>query len=91
MGCNCDKCEHCKNQQRQSENLTSYKKWKYTLITTVIFLIVVHPATYRLVDSLVGSWLCRVASKSGCPTMCGLLLHAVVFTLLLRYVMDFSI
>ena len=87
MGCDCDgkECEHKKNE------VSGQQKWKYTLITTVIFLIVVHPMTYKLVDSLVGGLLFKVASKSGCPTMAGLLLHAVVFTLALRYVMDLKI
>lgn len=90
MGCHCDgkKCEKCKHQKKE---VSGAQKWKYTLITTVIFLVVVHPMTYKLVDSLVGGLLFKVATKSGCPTMAGLLLHAVVFTLALRYVMDLDI
>ena len=84
MGCDCEKGE-------KKDYATSAQKWKYTLITTVIFLVVVHPMTYKLVDSLVGGLLFKVASKSGCPTMAGLLLHAVVFTVALRYVMDLKI
>ena len=84
MGCDCGKDE-------KKDYATSAQKWKYTLITTVIFLVVVHPMTYKLVDSLVGGLLFKVASKSGCPTMAGLLLHAVVFTVALRYVMDLKI
>ena len=90
MGCHCDgkKCEKCAHQKK---HVSGAQKWKYTLITTVIFLVVVHPMTYKLVDSLVGGLLFKVATKSGCPTMAGLLLHAVVFTLALRYVMDLDI
>ena len=84
MGCDCGKDE-------KKEHVTGAQKWKYTLITTVIFLIVVHPMTYKLVNSLVGGLLFKVASNSGCPTMAGLLLHAVVFTIALRYVMDLDI
>ncbi len=80
MGCNCE-----------NKHATNAQKWRYTLITTVIFLLVVHPMTYKLVDSLVGGLLFKVASKSGCPTMAGLLLHAAVFTVALRYVMDLDI
>ena len=80
MGCDCE-----------NKHATGAQKWKYTLITTVIFLVVVHPMTYQLVDSLVGKFLFKVASKSGCPTMAGLLLHAAVFTVALRYVMNLNI
>ena len=72
------------------EELTSAKKWKYTLITTIIFLIVANPYTYILVNSLLGK-LVKIASPVGCPTTAGLLLHAVVFTLLLRWVMNWKL
>ncbi len=78
-------CENC------PKHVSGAQKWKYTLITTVIFLVVVHPMTYKLVNRLVGKLLFKVASKTGCPTMAGLLLHAVVFTFALRYVMDLKI
>ena len=82
--CHCEACP-------KHAHVSSAQKWKYTLITTVIFLVVVHPMTYKLVNRLVGKLLFKVASKAGCPTMAGLLLHAVVFTLALRYVMDLKI
>lgn len=82
--CHCEACP-------KHAHVSSAQKWKYTLITTVIFLVVVHPMTYKLVNSLVSKVLFKVASKSGCPTMAGLLLHAVVFTIALRYVMDLNI
>jgi threonine/homoserine/homoserine lactone efflux protein len=71
----------------QSDNL---KKWKYTLITTVIFLLIANPYTYMIVQSLLGKFI-KIASPSGCPTIAGLLVHAVVFTLLLRLVMDLKV
>ena len=82
--CSCEKCS-------KHSAVSSAQKWKYTLITTVIFLIVVHPMTYKLVNRLVGKLLFKVANKAGCPTMAGLLFHAVVFTFALRYVMDLNI
>merc|ERR1711871_945613 len=72
------------------EELTSAKKWKYTLITTIIFLIVANPYTCILVNTLLGK-LVKIASPVGCPTTAGLLLHAVVFTLLLRWVMNWKL
>lgn len=77
-------------EEEQKEELTSAKKWKYTLITTIIFLIVANPYTYILVNSLLGK-LVKIANPVGCPTTAGLLLHAVVFTLLLRWVMNWKL
>lgn len=66
------------------------EKWKYTLYTTVLFLIVVNPMTYKLVQAILGRFV-RIAAADGCPTMAGILVHAVVFTLLLRYMMDLNL
>lgn len=77
-------------EEAPKEELTSLKKWKYTLITTIIFLLVANPYTYTLVNSLLGK-LVKIASPVGCPTTAGLILHAVVFTLLLRGVMDLKL
>jgi len=77
-------------QEQQKEELTSAKKWKYTLITTIIFLVIANPYTYILVNTLLGK-LVKITNPVGCPTIAGLLLHAVVFTLLLRWVMDWKL
>tara|TARA_X000000950_G_scaffold74483_1_gene92913 strand:- start:437 stop:670 length:234 start_codon:yes stop_codon:yes gene_type:complete len=73
-----------------SKNIESAQKWKYTLITTLIFLIIANPYTYMVVNYLLGR-LVKIASPTGCPTTAGLLVHAVVFTLLLRYIMDLKL
>lgn len=70
---------------------TSGMKWYFTLISVVIFVIVVNPLTYNLVNNTLGKLLgLRIANRNGCPTGVGLLVHTVVFTLLIRYVMDIS-
>lgn len=66
------------------DNLT---KWKHTLTTAFLFLVVSHPLTYKLVQKLFGRFF-TVASSTGCPTMAGLLLHTLVFTLVLRLKME---
>ena len=92
------KAEEPKHEEPKAEkpkkNLDNMKKWKYTLITTVIFLIIANPYTYILVNYLFKCCLGKrvvIASATGCPTMIGLILHAVVFTLLLRWVMDWKL
>lgn len=63
------------------------RKWKYTLMTTVLYLIITHPLMFKLTHRLFGKVM-KLAGKSGCPTMAGYLLHAVVFTVLLRMMMN---
>jgi hypothetical protein len=43
-----------------------------------------------VVNYLLGK-LVKIASPTGCPTTAGLLIHAVVFTLILRYIMDLNL
>jgi|TARA_B100001287_G_C22490567_1_gene438743 hypothetical protein len=69
------------------KSLANYDKWKYTLQTTVLFLIVVNPLTYKLVNMLIGKFV-KIANNKGCPTIAGMLVHALVFTLLLRLLME---
>ena len=78
----CPKCE-CKPSNAD--------KWRYTLLTTLIFLIVVNPMTYQLTQKLFGNVLGNIANACGCPTYVGIAVHAVVFTLILRYTMDVDI
>ena len=44
--------EEMKNKESKNtekEELHSERKWRYTLYTTIIFLIVANPLTYKLV------------------------------------------
>ena len=79
-------CTKCSNGHATSED-----KWRYTLLSTLIFLLVVNPYTYKLVNALLGKVLYKICDKSGCPTMFGLFVHTVVFTLAIRYAMDLNI
>lgn len=79
--CNC----HAKPQLREP---TNGEKWYFTLITTVIYLIVTNPLTYVFVNNTIGRLFgIKIADKSGCPSVNGLMLHAIVFTLILRITM----
>lgn len=80
--------------EEPKKDLDNMKKWKYTLITTIIFLIVANPYTYIMVNYIFKCCLGKrviISSPTGCPTTIGLILHAIVFTLLLRWVMDWKI
>ena len=91
MNCDCcdNKCDK-KCTKYAKKDITNNQKWKYTLLTTVIFLIIVHPKTYIFVQSILGN-IIKIASPKGCPTMMGLIVHAFVFTIILRYIMDLNI
>jgi|TARA_Y100000389_G_scaffold2940_1_gene2865 Ni,Fe-hydrogenase I small subunit len=73
-----------------SSKLENAQKWKYTLLTTVIFILIANPYTYMLVDKLLGSFI-KIANIKGCPTSAGFVVHTIVFTLILRYIMDLRI
>lgn len=82
----------CLNCTSCSSEPTSMDKWRYTLITTVLFLIIVNPMTYKLTNKLFSKIFGSLANaSSGCPSMLGIGIHAVVFTLLLRLLMDMKI
>ena len=63
-------------------------KWQISLFSALIFLLVVHPMTYKLTHKLFGGILGKIADPSGCPTTIGLALHTIVYILLVRGSMD---
>ena len=64
-------------------------KWKCSVMTGLLFFVLAHPRTYVLVQDLLNQTPLNMelTNKSGSTSM-GVLLHAVVFTLILRYTMD---
>ena len=73
-----------------SKSPSEIQKWKITLFSTVIFLVVISPFTYHLTNSLFETILGTIAIN-GCPTFTGLLLHTVVYILIVRYTMELNI
>ncbi len=71
-GCGC-------NGKKQEE------KFITSIVSALVFFIVANPETFKLVRRLVGSW---VATPTGCPSMLGLLLHALVFMLIVWGMMN---
>lgn len=63
---------------------SSIDKWRYTLYTTMVLLLLFNPWTFQLTSSLIP----MLSNKGGCPTIAGLVVHAAVFTLIVRYMMD---
>jgi hypothetical protein len=56
-------------------------KTSAALQAALLFFIISNPMTYKIVDSLLGFLLGRIAGPSGCPTNTGLIVHTIVFGL----------
>ena len=69
----------CKCEKSQRDKLM------ISIISALVFFIVANPETFKLVRRLIGSW---VATPTGCPSMTGLVLHAVVFMLVVWGMMN---
>lgn len=54
-------------------------KQSATLQAVLVFYIIANPMTFRLVDSLLGGVVGRIANSGGCPTSLGLIVHSLVF------------
>lgn len=48
----------------------------------LLFIVVSHPMTYNLTNSILGGIIGPLASPSGCPTTVGIIVHSIVFVLL---------
>jgi hypothetical protein len=66
---------------------SSIQKWKITIFSAFIFLLVVNPYTYSITNKIFSRFIGTVA-RNGCPTTVGLVLHTIVYILLVRYSMD---
>ena len=69
---------------------SSAQKWKISLFSAVVFLIVASPFLYGLTERLF-SLINLETAQGGCPTGLGVVLHAVVFLLITRYSMDLDL
>ena len=70
---------------------SSFKKWQISIFSAFIFMLVVHPYTYRCTQKMLGGLLGRIADPNGCPTTRGLILHTIVYILLVRGSMDLNL
>jgi hypothetical protein len=62
-------------------------KWRYSIYSAILFVIVSLPVTYKLTSNLYAG----ILTKSGCPSIIGVLLHATVFLVIIRLMMNFDI
>lgn len=78
-------------RKQMSHVPNSSDKWRYTLYTTFVLLLLFNPWTYKFMNTTLSKFTGSIANKEGCPTMLGFLLHALVFTVVVRYLMDLRI
>ena len=55
------------------------------IIPAVAFVALANPKAFKIVRGVAGGW---VASAEGLPTLAGLILHAVVFVLIVGFIMN---
>ena len=69
--------------------LSNEEKWKCSIMTGVLFFIIGHPRTYNLVQKLFNNVdLNLQLVNDDRVTNVGVLVHSIVFTLLLRFIMS---
>lgn len=68
--------------------LDDSQKWRISVLSGLVFLLISSPLLYRLTGSLGECLGLSISSVSGCPTTLGLLLHTVVFVLVTKLLMN---
>jgi uncharacterized membrane protein len=68
---------------------TDREKWMISIVSALLFYIIALPQTYEcvtnpIIESITGIEL----EKKGRPTTVGVFIHAIVFLLIVRYMME---
>jgi len=70
---------------------SSSEKWYGSAIYALLFLVISCPVLYKVVNwlfSTITGQSFLVSDAAGCPTVFGIILHAVVFLLIARGIME---
>ena len=70
---------------------TPSDKWRFTLYTTFVAILLFNPWTFSVVNTLLSRFIGQTATGNGCPTPLGFVIHVVIFTLIIRYMMDMKL
>ena len=68
--------------------LATFQKWKYSVYTGIVLILLFNPGSFLLTEHLLRI---DTVDENGTPTLLGYGLHLVLFILLLRTMMDWSI
>lgn len=67
---------------------TNGDKWTASVISGLSFLAVSSPYTYSVTNDIANSVSLKFQEKSGCPTVAGMIAHSLVYTFLIRMMME---
>jgi hypothetical protein len=70
------------------KNITAAKKLGFSAIGGAIFILVSLPFVYGFVDKIFGGNGIIANNETGAPTYTGIIVHAIVFTLLIWLTME---
>lgn len=66
--------------------LSNNMKWFHSIKSGLIFLLLITPFMFNLTQKLFGGFI-TIADYNGHPTTAGMVLHAIVFVVILRFLM----
>jgi len=72
------------------KSLSNKNKWKYTIYTSVCLILIMNKYSFQL-SNLILKPLIGKTEINNCPTLLGYIVHIVIFTLAIRYLMDINI
>ena len=58
----------------------NYDKWRISIISGLIVLLIFNSYTFKATNSIFGN----ILTKSNCPTLFGYLLHTLVYIIFVR-------
>lgn len=66
------------------EVATSADKWRYSLYSAAVFLLLSLPITYKVTSMLYSG----IRTHTGAPSVIGVIVHSIVFLLIVRGMMS---
>ena len=75
-----------------SSPVDEQKKWMISLLSAVVFVLVFAPQTFKITNDIFEKYFCiKTIDEFEKPTWSGILIHALVFMLISRLLMNYSI
>ena len=70
---------------------SSYKKWQISIFSALIFIIVINPYTYILIQKLLDGCFGKIADTNGYTKILVLIIQTILYILLVRGSMDLDL
>ena len=72
----------------KAELLNNQQKWVTALVGAILFLVIASPFLFKLVNQLTSNLGLSIIDSNGLPNIFGLALHAIVFLVLARLLLE---